>query len=458
MCRIKEKNLTENGYFDISKIEGLRVYSGGLLRKYRLFANKTQCGLAEMFGVSTASIRCWENGRNSVPFEALMRTASMSGISKNALLEDIEKTQPKMCIRGSLPEIFSLRKDKIPYVKNFIPYKDTRAYSRVLRNCKSMLMMNKFLTTFFEYKKEPKIAPPLTEISTEWVDTGIDMDVPISVLLVTEGCKSGRVNAGFKFVNNSKYMHDILLDCIYFRYKSLPSSYFIKIYKYRKNPTFVTYYENKGHVQIAKSIMTIVGNIKTSPHETQAIDDYLKEPQPDMDFILSRHPKDRVVALKLFMAAEGSVYLSTRFGFAYPVFEIGCAHPKINEFLERLSASLGLHFKTQRSRRTWSGVKGTRARGIFTAIKMLQMDAFLEGVKITSKSKYFEGHEKREVLLAILELHKRQERDKSLFGIPGKEMNLELVKILKNKELKPAKFYIDYFSKKKKVSNWLDNG
>ena len=74
------------------------------------------------------------------------------------------------------------------------------------------------------------------------------------------------------------------------------------------------------------------------------------------------------------------------------------------------------------------------------------MGGFLKGIKISSKSKYYKGLEKQDVLLSILEFMDRQRRSKLLRKINVKQINEHIKKIALNNEFKDNRYYIKRFS------------
>lgn len=446
---IKQENVLPNGYLDLSKVSGLRVYCGKLIKRYRKISRITQDKLAKCLKISRNIIGNWELDLCGTPFDILVEIAEFFSISKEALIRDIIELDLKFSMRTKPIKLPIHIKQLTNKIYKLFPYTDNRIY--VKGDYKSSKILNIFLRTFFEYNKEAKIKPPLSHVIKSWMN--LNLNIPITILFITEG--SYYKPEGIIFLNNCKILHDILVDCVYFQYHLLPTSYFIERRRIPKKSIYITEFYNKDHKVMIDSIISLVGNLKTSPHDNQTVEEYLNEPQPNLDFIKNSYFREKIITLQLFLATEGSVYISRHFGYVYPIIEIGCAHPKIVEILEGLTKYLGLNFKRQKSKKTWSGLKGVRARGLSTALKLLKMNALIEGIKISSKSKYFEGFDKMDLLLAILELHRRQEKDKELFDITISQINKKVFEILKNKEYKSSSFYIKYFTRKKKVKRWL---
>lgn len=455
VARLRLENILPSGYFDFSKVFNLRVYAGVLVKKYRKIMGMSQKELAESLSVERGEITNWEYNVIGIPFSILLKIANLACISKEDLIKDIERNKLKFSMHSRPTEVpFRVSELKVSYLKTLIPRGNNKLYFKSTKLSKSMIVLNKFLTTFFDYNIEFKINPPLTSIVKKWLESNVDLNIPISILLLTEGSVD-KSKGGLMFLNNSKILHDILVDCIYQKYKLLPTSYFIERKRPPKKSIHITEYFRLEHQKIKDSILSLIKNLKTAPHDTQTIEEYLSEPQPTLDFILYESLEDKIVALNLFLATEGSVYITTRFGYVYPVIEIGCTNPSIVNFLENLSKDLNLNFKRAKTKKTWSGLKGVRARGLAVALKLLKLGGFTPDVKITSKSKYFEGFKKQELLLAILELHRRQEIDKKLWNIHASKANEKIFKILKAKGFRSPKFYIEYFTKKEKVRKWL---
>ena len=145
---------------------------------------------------------------------------------------------------------------------------------------------------------------------------------------------------------------------------------------------------------------------------------------------------------------EGSVQfnLDKNTKLIVPVLQIACAHPKLVWQLKEIAKNNGINLSIKKDANIWSGLSGLSGGSINTGIQFLKMGGFIRGVKIAkTKSGFFGGLDKQDVLLGIFELMKLQRENQKYRYDSRIECNKKIREIVLNKQFKSEQFYIDYF-------------
>lgn len=96
--------------------------------------------------------------------------------------------------------------------------------------------------------------------------------------------------------------------------------------------------------------------------------------------------------------------------------------------------------------KTWSGYGGLISNSIKSTINFLEIGRFIKNIKVAkSRSEYFGGFDKQNVLLGILEFIKRRKNNILLRNKNRTEINYIIREIILNKEYKSPNYYIKYF-------------
>jgi hypothetical protein len=300
-----------------------------------------------------------------------------------------------------------------------------------------------YLTTFFKYKKISKIHPPLTSDVKTWYDQGIDLkNALICPLLQTDGTIDQQKYM-LKFYGLNKVLHDYFVDAIYYEYNELPSSYFV----YNDSSSdYFTVYSQKTAIELIDDIMKRAGNSKTAPSRGQPIEDYLKEPQPHLNYLTNSTEAEQKIALRIWASAEGHIMIYQSSKYIYPSLSIACAHPTLLNQLKQIAKRFDIRLAERKSKKIWSGFSGLSGNSIKNLIAFLKLGGFIKQVKISSSSPYHEGIDKDILTLGILEFKKRRKTISKLKKLPIKKAHYEVNKIIKNKEYRTTDYYVNIFS------------
>ena len=463
---LKENSLTSKGYLDIVKIPKLFVARAGeFLRQSRLKKKLTQKRIAEIIDVTPTQVCAWEKNRSKIPLKSLVKIAKTYDVSRDMIYELINRS--KISLKTNLP----VRLEKImEIIKYFSPHKLdgtvslTKCSDETLQKIKDTLNvalrmkktknncnqatinskeLHRYLKTFFQYTKVPKIHPPLTNEVKLWHENGLDLTrAIICPCLQTEG--NIRNPNAFDFNGNNKVLHDYFVDAVYYEYNELPTSYLC-------SNGYVTSYARKATKEIIDEVMMLAGNSKTSPAHEQSIEEYLREPQPHLDYLLNASEIEQKIALRIWASAEGHTIIR-RFKFAnidyiYPGLNIACAHPVLLGQLKQIAKRFNILFSEQKSKNIWSGFQGLSSNSIKNSIYFLRLGGFIKGVKISANSTYHEGIDKDVLMLGILEYIRQRNKG----NVWQKNLSIEdhhrnVNKIIENRKYRSADYYIDIFS------------
>jgi transcriptional regulator with XRE-family HTH domain len=460
IVELKENVFTEQGFLDLVKVPGLRVAgTGQFLKNLRLKSKLLQKDIAELFGVSISQVSYQERNGNTIPLQPLIEIAHARGTSRDAIYLSI--AQGEFSIKNvALPVNF----EKIREIAGYLsPSKYginiTKCPKEILSTIKATLNvhisqgspkrisskeLHNYLTTFFHYTKVPKINPPLTEEVKHWREQGVDLKRMVIIpCLQSDGTSKQKQRHDLTFLGNSQILHDYFLDAMHYEYNELPTAYFVN--KSGSSSCYTTFNQNSV-TKILNEIMKLAGNTKTSPAIGQTVEDYLKEPQPHLDYLINASETELKIALRIWASTEGYISINRSKGLIYPMLGIACAHPDLATAPQQIAKQFNIKFTKKRSKNTWSGIKVLVALTISSCIAFLKLGGFIKGVEVSSNSRYHKGFNKDVLLLGILEFIKR-ERNKDFYrNLPLKEVHNEINKIIENKEYKSADYYIEYFS------------
>jgi len=476
---LKGGSITSNGYFDLVKIPGLRVYAGNLLKSTRVKLNLTQKEFSKKFCLSTRALYQWEHDRAAMPITTLIKITENSGLTKEKVYgllrrkkisikkgtnlsvknEDIREILPFISLRGKDDLIIKRKGEK--YAKKILKLFNVKIYY----STNGQLVINNkdlygFFATFFEIKSTLKIKLPLTDFIKNIGDIDLRKAV-ICPLLQTDGSVSldKRKNLYFaSFKNISKELHNIFVDSLYFAYnKFLPSSYLLRSkLKDRYTECYVTRYAGRNFQGIYKDLVRLCGNFKTSRYHSQNIEDYEKEAKPHLNYLLNAKTPEKIVALRIWASTEGAIIPMRRGqgGLIVPKLQISCANKGLLFQLEKVADSIGLHFSVRNERKT--GFKCLYNMAVSCALSFLKLGGFLDHVKISKSSKYYEGINKQVLIYATLEHMVRERKDSSLRKLSMENVHKRIREIAENKEYKSLTYYVSFFSQNDKVRKCLN--
>lgn len=471
--------LTSQGYFDIIQIPTLRVYAGNLLKSLRFKLNLTQKKFSRKHNISKSALMHWEHNRSAITLNALLKISKDSALGKKDLYELIK--EKNILTRKNINLSFKYRD-----IMKFLQFISVRGKSELIirqkgKDCinkisklfnvkvyqttnKQFIIINKdlhnFFLTFFDKMLIIKINPPLTNFIKNIKDVDLRKAV-ICPLLQTDGCGCFDKRKSLHFIsfkNISKELHNIFVDSIYLAYnKFLPSSYLLKdtLKDDRHTQCYVTRYAGKDFQMIYKDLINFCGSFKTSIYRSQNIEDYDKETKPHLNYLLNAKKIEKIIALRIWASTEGAIIPMRRRegGLIVPKLQISCANEKLLFQLNKITKDIGLHFTIRKEKKRY---KCLYNMAVSCALSFLKIGGFIENVKISKNSKYYEGIDKQTLIYATLEHMVKERSDSSLRKLPIKEVHKRIRKIAQNNKFKKLDCYINFFSKNDKVKKCLN--
>jgi len=469
---LKKDSLTSNGYLDLVKVPGLYVIGAGSYLKSMRTKNKlSQRTIAKALGVSSMQISQWERNITKIPLNYLIKFAKNLDINKETIYSFIESGQ--FDIKHKLP----VKLERISnIVKYLYPVKTNYKKSINLLKCSDEAIkelqsalnvkifyhskgknknlgqihssgLYNFLKVFFRYYEMVKIRPPLTSEVRAWHENDIDLKhAVICPLLQTDGWSTTResfkTSPAIKYHGNDEILHKFLVDAFFFEYNLLPTTYFHK----GADGCHLTEYKQKNVINIIADILSICGSTKTSPARGQSIETYLQESQPHLKYLKTSSNIIQMIVLRIWASAEGCAGIQRTNGYFKPSLTISCAHPVLARQLIQIAAQHNINFTKTTSKLTWSGVNKIANTSLRGCLEFLKLGNFVEGVKISAKSKYHHGLDKDNLLLGIFKFKKREKTNQKLRSLSLKDVHSRINNIIESGEYNSKEYYINLFS------------
>jgi hypothetical protein len=462
---VKRENLTKGGHFNLNKISQLRIINNGFLKKIRKEYKKTQLDLSIIMKTPMRTVIGWESYKKALRFSKLIALCNKLNINEKKMYQLIKgceftfgKHHGKNRIKLPLnPNEFKMAKYLIPiklskvYVITNTPkeikdtiIKDFSIDKYYLTKTGLLViysyLLHNFLKTYYKYDKELLLKFPLSKEIPTWIKEKVNITKAVIIpLLITDG---GEKLACVFCSGESNVVHNIWTDACYYELEKLPSSY-----KVPYKTIFVTSHRLAEEILI--KIKKYCPNFKTSP-VNESIEDYMKTPQPTISYLLKGSNLEQQIALRLWAITEGSISIhnSKKEKLITPNIRIACAHPVLINELREIARLNGLNFSISKGYNTWSKISCLQTSSVTSVINFLKIGAFIRGVRVAkSRSKYFGGFDKQDVLLGILEFMKRQ-RENNIYRTSNiQKINKWVKDIIKNKQFMNELYYIKYFEK-----------
>lgn len=462
---LKRENLTKSGYFDLTKISSLRIIDNVFLKLIRKEHKLRQKDIAIILGVPLRTVIGWECYKKAMPYKLLVQLSHKLKIGENefySLIKNSEFTFGEH--HGKNRVKLPLKPEEFEMIKYIRPIEPDRVY--LVKNTPEQLkagllkkfsidedyfnktglitiysyLLNRFIKTFYSYKKELKLKFPLSKEVPEWIKANVNLTKAVIIpLLITDG---GEKPACIFCSGASDIVHDIWSDAVYYEFDHLPSSF-----KLPYRTIFIT--SHRLPKDLLVKIKNFSPSFKTSPiNETSEA--YFRLPQPSISYLKTSSKLEQQIALRLWAITEGSISIHNdkRGGLITPSLKIACAHPNLVKELKEIAKLNNLNMSSLKGYNVWSGVSGLQTSAINSIVNFLKIGGFVRGVKVAkSRSPYFGGFDKQDVLLGILEFMKRQREDERYRFSDIEKINKHIRAIILSKHFRDEKYYISYFEK-----------
>lgn len=187
--------------------------------------------------------------------------------------------------------------------------------------------------------------------------------------------------------------------------------YFLTLVKeaYGLAPT-ISAFMKKGKETIVHSKSVSANLLKSSPtYNTYprniSKQDYFQKPQPSLTFLENEEINVLKETVRIAMSTDGTVNVDFPHNSIYPKLEFSCAHPILLHQWKRIFEKIGIKSFFIKSNVTWSKLRGLGIKELRSIRRFVEIGGFINGVKITGKSKYYKGIPKNSLLKLIINLH-----------------------------------------------------
>ncbi|MFH1439992.1 MAG: helix-turn-helix transcriptional regulator [Candidatus Woesearchaeota archaeon] len=187
-AKINKHNLTPNKYFDLSRIPNLRILDDGFLKLLRNKYLKTQKEMSDFINIPLRTWIGWESYNKFMPFEKLISLSKILKIDKENLYDLIKGSKFNYgSHHGKNNIILPIKPENFNLARYLVPIKPNKTF--VVRNTPPEIkeyflnnfsidktyfdktgliviysyLLNKFLETFYIYKKKPILKFPLSK-------------------------------------------------------------------------------------------------------------------------------------------------------------------------------------------------------------------------------------------------------------------------------------------------------
>ena len=151
---------------------------------------------------------------------------------------------------------------------------------------------------------------------------------------------------------------------------------------------------------LGAELLKLSPNFKTSPSWYETKEEYLSTKQPTLSFLDNCNEQTRRWAIRFGFSADGSISHSIT---GKSELSIACYHPSLSFEWMKLLESFGLNCKIGKNINSWCGISGVRAQNYPSIKKFYELGGFIDGVKISKKSRRYRGYEKNDLLKSIVE-------------------------------------------------------
>lgn len=217
----------------------------------------------------------------------------------------------------------------------------------------------------------------------------------LAVFLLTDGyMKKG---GGIMFICTDKILQNYFLTLIKESYGLAPT---INAYMRKGKETIV------HSKEVASKLLELTPSYKTSPWNINP-KTYFQEPQPSLSFLENESSDTLKEIIRIAMSTDGTMLVDFPHNSIYPRLEFCCAHPMLLYEWKEIFQKVGLKSYILKSKITWSGFKGLGIKELKSIGRFIEIGGFIDGVKITGKSRYYKGITKNNLLNLVFNMNKK---------------------------------------------------
>lgn len=151
------------------------------------------------------------------------------------------------------------------------------------------------------------------------------------------------------------------------------------------------------HLPLQNNLIKLNKSFKTSPRN-QSISDYLKEAQPSIRFLYQFNNVYKNIFLRIVFSTDGGITIKEYKNRIRPYLFLRCAHPILCKDYKKIASESSIKLKIVKDKSKWSGIGGLIATNMNSLRNFQKIGGFVNGVKVSRKSKYFFDIEKNWIL------------------------------------------------------------
>jgi len=348
---------------------GGRTFQRSFLLTFQRKKKLTQRGFAAFLGVPRSTLKGWINEDKTLP---------------KPVFDDICKQSPELEVFRNTVSVLGPHWGQVKGGKmRMAKEKDIHSYTHAIREAKEIIRITK--KTGVEVRNQ---------LVDKLIDEKVDLKSILAICLLTDGSLD-QVNASYRisFVTTDRMLKDVVYAILFKLSKYAPAIY---------EDLNGVYYIRVCDFNLAQELLKLSPSFKKSPSKYQSIMEYLREKQPNVEFLNNCDERTQVWGIKFAFSADGSISIDKKGSIE---LTLSCAHPKLCLEWKALLENFSLKGKIGRNADSWSGIYGLRFYGRRSAETFLQLGGFVPGVRVTKNSKYYTGVEKNELLRLACRAH-----------------------------------------------------
>ena len=220
---------------------------------------------------------------------------------------------------------------------------------------------------------------------------GVDLMCILATCLMTDGSLSAKGNRNrIAFASKDQILKEFMKNLLLRLSKYMPTI------NESKKGVFIL---SLSDATLSKNLFKLSPNYKTSPAQNQTIDDYLSEPQPNLNFLNKCDEKTLIWCIRFAFTTDGCISYPKN---EKPELNLACYNANLCKQWQSTFEKYGINGHIGKHKSSWSGASGVRVYNSESISNFWKLGGFIDGVKISKKSKRYCGVEKNELLRAIV--------------------------------------------------------
>ncbi len=260
--------------------------------------------------------------------------------------------------------------------------KDKKAFYEKLRTIKDKLRIQKSILFKSSLIKN--------NYAEGLIKKKIDLKYILATYILTDGSLiNNNGNYRLCFYTKDEILKDLIYQILLKESKFIPG-----IYKEKKGIYQIRVSDN----YLAKELLKLNNYYKKIPSKNQKIEKFLKEKQPSLNFIKQANKEIREMCVRVALTTDGCISLPKS---GKPTLSLACSNPAVCKQWISIFKMCNLKSYLILKNDSWSGVGGVRISTDSLNL-FYKFGGFLNGVRVSNKSKVYVGWEKNKLLKKAL--------------------------------------------------------